>query len=149
MEKKKGRGAGGVAIGGVAALAVVAALLGSGRLGLGSGLGFGNPADTSEKEDAVVEVVDQQTTTEVEEPQTEAVEAQAEGVEIRIQGREFNYQNVTYGNAEHPLDELLEKLQALPKDTRIDLIVEDTATKNAVDELESSLQAAGFQDIRK
>ena len=35
------------------------------------------------------------------------------------------------------------------KDTRINLVVEDNATKNAVDELEGSLQAAGFQDIHK
>ncbi len=140
MEKKKGRGAGGVAIGGVAALAVVAALLGSGKLGFGSGLGLGNPAEATEKEDAVVETVEQETPTEA---------AQADGIEIRVQGREYNYQNVSYGNAEHPLEELLELLEELPKDTRINLVVEDNATKNAVDELESSLQAAGFQDIHK
>ena len=144
MDKKKSRRAGGAAVTGVAAVAVLAVLLGSGKLGLGDGLGLGNPNASNEKEDAVVETVDAAETQEV------TVEDQQENtVEIRIQGREYNYQNVTYGNAEHPIEDLLAELEKLPKDTRIDLIVEDNATKNAVDDLETALTTAGFKDVHK
>ena len=143
MDKKRSRKAGGAAVTGVAAVAVLAVLLGSGKLGLGDGFGLGNPNAASEKEDAVVETVDTAAVTE------EVEEAQEAKVEIRIQGREYNYQNVTYGNAEHPIEDLLAELEKLPKDTRIDLIVEDNATKNAVDDLETALSTAGFQDVHK
>ena len=77
------------------------------------------------------------------------VEIRADTVEIRIQGREYNYQNVSYGNTEHTLEELLIALNELPRDTRIVLAVEDDATKNAVDALEQALAEAGFTDVRK
>ena len=77
------------------------------------------------------------------------VEIRADTVEIRIQGREYNYQNVSYGNTEHTLEDLLIALNELPRDTRIVLAVEDDATKNAVDALEQALAEAGFTDVRK
>lgn len=141
MSNKKGRTA---AVTGVAAVAVLAVLFGSGKLGFGNGVGLGTPAAAPEA--AVTEAAP---TSETPEITSEVVESQAQSLEIRVQGREYNYQNVTYGNKEHPLEELLEELKDVAKDTPITLIVEDNATKNAVDDLESALQQAGFQNIQK
>ena len=139
----------GAAVTGVAAIAVLAALFGTGKLGFGTGLGLGNtPAAAPEKEDAaIVQTVEDTRKT----PETTPAPSEAEAavIKIRVQGREYNYKNVTYGNADHPLEELLEALKEFPSDTRIDLTVEDNATKNAVDDLESALAAAGFTDVRK
>ena len=142
-ERKTGRKVGG-AVTGVAAVAVLAVLLGSGKLGLGDGLGLGNPNNANENQEAIVE-----TNETPAESTAEAAEGQSTAVEIRIQGREYNYQNVSYGTAEHPIEDLMTELEKLPTDTRIDLIVEENATKNAVDDLENALTAAGFQDIHK
>ena len=139
----------GAAVTGVAAIAVLAALFGTGKLGFGTGMGLGNPsAAAPEKEDsAIVQTVEDTQTTPESTPAPS--EAEAAVVEIRVQGREYNYKNVTYGNAEHPLEELMEALKEFPTDTRIDLTVEDNATKNAVDDLEAALAAAGFTNILK
>ena len=139
----------GAAVTGVAAIAVLAALFGTGKLGFGTGLGLGNPAAAApEKEDsAIVQTVED--TRKPSETVLAPTEAEAAVIEIRIQGREYNYKNVTYGNAEHPLEELMEALKEFPTDTRIDLTVEDNATKNAVDDLEAALAAAGFTNILK
>lgn len=146
---RKGMGKKGAAVTGVAALAVLAALFGTGKLGFGSDVGLGDPAaDTGKAEASIVQTAaETREAPETTLPVTEAEEAAA--VEIRIQGREYNYQNVTYGNSDHPLEELLGQLKGLPPDARIDLIVEDNATKNAVDDLEAALTAAGFTNIRK
>ena len=138
----------GAAVTGGAAVVVLALLFGTGRIGLGADVGLGDPTGATGKEaTSVVETVSAPQETPENTP--EATEAQAAKIEIRVQGREYNYQNVTYGNSEHPLEELLEELKAFPPETRIDLIIEDNATKNAVDDLENALTAAGFQDIRK
>lgn len=139
----------GAAVTGVAAVAVLAALFGTGKLGFGTGLGLGNPAAAApEKEDsAIVQTVED--THKNTESTTAPSEAEAAVIEIRVQGREYNYKNVTYGSADHPLEELMEALKELPTDTRIDLTVEDNAAKNAVDDLEAALAAAGFTDVRK
>ena len=143
--KNKGKKA---AVTGVAAVAVLAALLGFGGLGFGGGSGTGDKVDANVKEDtAVVETA--VSTRETPEISTEPEETQAPKVEIRIQGREYNYQNITYGNSDHPLEDLLKELAELPRDARIDLVVEDNATKNAVDDLERALVEAGFQDVHK
>ena len=143
--KNKGKKA---AVTGVAAVAVLAALLGFGGLGFGGGSGTGDKVDANGKEDtAVVETA--VSTRETPEISTEPEETQAPKVEIRIQGREYNYQNITYGNSDHPLEDLLKELAELPRDARIDLVVEDNATKNAVDDLERALVEAGFQDVHK
>ena len=143
--KNKGKKA---AVTGVAAVAVLAALLGFGGLGFGGGSGTGDKVDANVKEDtAVVETA--VSTRETPEISTEPEETQAPKVEIRIQGREYNYQNITYGNSDHPLEDLLKELAELPRDARIDLVVEDNATKNAVDDLERALVEAGFQNVHK
>ena len=138
----------GAAVTGGAAVVVLALLFGTGRIGLGADVGLGDPTGAPGHEaTSVVETVSAPQETPENTP--EATEAQAAKIEIRVQGREYNYQNVTYGNSEHLLEELLEELKAFPPETRIDLIIEDNATKNAVDDLENALTAAGFQDIRK
>ena len=138
----------GAAVTGVAAIAVLAALFGTGKLGFGTDMGLSDPGSASEKEQAsVVETV--ASTAETPEITYETEENGVEGVEIRIQGREYNYRNVTYGNKDHTTEELLAELSQLPRDTRIDLIVEDNATKNAVDELVNLLVEAGFSNVRK
>ena len=135
----------GAAVTGVAAIAALALLFGTGKLGFGSGDGLGTPSEANGKaESAVVTTV----APDQEQSSTE-VEIRADTVEIRIQGREYNYQNVSYGNTEHTLEELLIALSELPRDTRIVLAVEDDATKNAVDALEQALAEAGFTDVRK
>lgn len=123
----------------------VAYLLLSGK-GL-SGLGLGSRTADGEAEKSVTA----STAADAEDTDTtpsDETESDADAVEIRIQGREYNYQNITYGNGEHPLEDLIEALDELPRDTRIVLIVEDNATKNAVDDLEKSLLDAGFVDIQ-
>ena len=139
---------GAAATGGVALLALLAALFGTGKLGFGTDVGVGDPAGPTGKADSsVVETV--ASTRESPASTTAAGEAEAAKIEIRVQGREYNYQNVTYGNSEHPLEELLEALKEFPPDARIDLTIEENATKNAVDDLENALIAAGFTDIHK
>ena len=145
MEKKKGSTGKKAAVTGVAAVALLAALLGFNGLGLGGGSGA--PAGANDKQDAAVE-----TRVQAESPETTvaaAEESAAASIEIRVQGREYNYQNVSYGSKEHPLEELLTALAELPRDTKIELIVEENATKNAVDELERALTEAGFGNILK
>lgn len=136
----------GAAVTGAAAVAVLAMLFGTGKLGFGTGVGLGDPAAApQDREDsAVVATVE---STQERTPETEAV--REDRIEIRIQGRGYNYQNVSYGGNEHTLEELLAKLEELPRSSRIELTVEDDATKNAVDELEQALRAAGFTDIHK
>jgi hypothetical protein len=138
----------GAAVTGVAAIAVLAALFGTGKLGFGTGVGLGEPAVATGKEEASI-VETAADTRENPDTTAEAADTQAAAAEIRIQGREYNYQNVTYGNSDHPLEELLEALKEFPSDARIDLIVEDNATKNAVDDLENALAEAGFQNVHK
>ena len=145
MSKKRNIGKKGAAATGVAAVALLAVLFGTGKLGFGTGTALA-PANNQEN----APVIESAATTQVK-PETtvEAVESEAAGVEIRIQGRTYNYQNVSYGSSEHTLDELLTALREFPPDTRITLIVESDATKNAVDELERALTEAGFTTIVK
>ncbi len=138
----------GATVGGVCAVALLAALLSSGSFGLGSGTDLGNSSPEKDPEQtAVVETA--ATVPETPEITLEPVESRVESVEIRIRGREYNYRNVTYGNKDHTTEELLNELADLPRDVRIDLIVEDNATKNAVDELVLALTEAGFSSIHK
>ena len=144
MEKKK-IGKRGAAVTGVAAVAVLAMLFGTGKLGFGSGVGLGETPASDKADQAVVATVDAPESTE-QHAEAPAVE---ERIEIRVQGREYNYQNLSYGNGEHPLEELLQALDPLPRDARIELSVEADATKNAVDELEKALAEAGFTNVHK
>ncbi len=138
MEKKKKSKVGGT-VGAVAVVAVVLGVLfGTGKLGFGSGLGLGGSAPEAEKTAAETPADTQERSGESE---TDKV------FEIRVQGREYNYENVTYGGAEHPLDDLIAALADADKDARIQLIVEDSATKNAVDDLKAALTAAGFTNV--
>lgn len=144
---KKKFGKKGAAATGAAAVALLALLFGTGKLGFGTDTGLGDPTGATGKENqAVVSVAD---TGEDAASSSAPAETEQAAVEIRIQGREYNYQNLSYGNSEHPLEELLEALKDFPPETRIDLIVEDDATKNAVDDLEAALAAAGFTDVHK
>ncbi len=143
MEKKNGKK--GAAVTGVAAVAILALLFGTGKLGFGTGDGLGTPTDA--KGNAESAAVTTLASTQ-EKASTEAETLSGE-VEIRVQGREYNYQNISYGNTEHSLEELLQVLSELPRDTKIVLAVEDNATKNAVDALELALAEAGFTDVRK
>lgn len=146
MDRKK-IGKRGAAVTGVAAVAVLAMLFGTGKLGFGTGVGLGETGAPNDKEEqAVVATVD--AAAESTQPKAEAPVAE-ERIEIRIQGREYNYQNVSYGTGEHPLEELLQALDQFPRDARIELSVEADATKNAVDELEKALAEAGFTNVRK
>ena len=129
---------------GVAALAVLALLFGTGKLGFGTGDRLGDNSDATGETASVVDTV-----TDTQENTAATNDEQGDIIEIRVQGREYNYQNVSYGSSEHPLEELLDALKQLPTDTKIELVVEDNATKNAVDELEAALTAAGFTNIRK
>ena len=146
---KKKVGKKGAAVTGVAAVAVLGLLFGTGKLGFGTGFGLGDPAPATGKEDsAVVQTV--ASTQENRDTTAQTEEVRSDSAEIRIQGREYNYRNVTYGNSDHPLEELMEQLlKEFPSGTRIDLVVEDNATKNAVDDLEAALAAAGFTDVHK
>ena len=140
MENEKKSGAGKKVAGGVGVVAVIAALatLGAGRFGLGPGAGL-FPAPESPAA-APTQTVEQT---------ADAGESASAGIEIRVQGREYNYNNVTYGNAEHSLEDLTAELGSLPSGTPVTLIVEDNAAKNAVDDLRDALTAAGFTDIRE
>ena len=103
MSEKNGkkRGGGRVAAGVGGAAAVLALLyFGAGQLGLGPGNGFGLLNDAKPAGE---------TTVEEEQPAVSV----AAGIEIRVQGREYNYNNVTYGNAEHSLEENLADLRKL------------------------------------
>ena len=137
-ENGKKRGGGGRVAAGVGGAAAVLALLyfGAGHFGLGPGNGFGLINDAKPAGE---------TTVEEEQPSVTV----AAGIEIRVQGREYNYNNVTYGNAEHSLEDLTAELGSLPSGTPVTLIVEDNAAKNAVDDLRNALTAAGFTDIRE
>ncbi len=146
MEKKTKKKAKVAAASGVDAAELQANLFGTGTLGLGGGIGLDNPAgEKANEETALTERVEQS----VEATESQTAESPTASIEIRIQGREYNFQNVSYGNSEHPTDELLTLLKEFPSDTRIILIVEDNATKNAVDELERLLLEAGFTDIHR
>ncbi len=138
----KGKKVGG-AVGAVAVLALLG-LFGSGKLGFGNGFGlnFGDAAETAKQADTAVEAP-----AETEPADAEGIAEAEQVVEIRVQGREYNYANVTYGGAEHPLDELLEALADVDRGTRVELVVEDTATKNAVDEIKAALAGAGFVNV--
>lgn len=140
MENEKKSGAGKKVAGGVGVVAVIAALatLGAGRFGLGPGAGL-FPAPESPAA-APTQTVEQT---------ADAGESASAGIEIRVQGREYNYGNVTYGNAEHPLDELLAALSDLDPDAPVNLVVEENAAKNAVDDLRDALASAGFTNIRE
>ncbi|MBR4204065.1 MAG: hypothetical protein IKQ92_01160 [Clostridia bacterium] len=142
MEKKKKSKVGGT-VGAVAVVAVVLGVLfGTGKLGFGSGLGLGGSAPEAEKTAAETPAETPADT------QERSGESETDKVfEIRVQGREYNYENVTYGGAEHPLDDLIAALADADKDARIQLIVEDSATKNAVDDLKAALTAAGFTNV--
>ena len=136
-EGKEKRSGGRVAAGvGGAAAALVLLYFGAGHFGLGPGAGLLPGSEAKPAEAAQAE--ENQPTVSV-----------AAGIEIRVQGREYNYNNVTYGNAEHSLEDLVDELGALPKGTPVTLIVEDSAAKNAVDDLKDALTAAGFTDIRE
>lgn len=126
-------------------------LFGKGLFGFGGGDESGTGTGSAEKAaaSATAPVTDTAEASEIPDSTSDAIESVATIIEIRIQGREYNFQNITYGNEKHSLEELLNALNDFPRDTRIDLIIEDNATKNAVDELESSLITAGFTDIRK
>ena len=143
--KNKKIGKKGAAVTGVAVIAVLAALFGTGKLGFGSGIGLGeSEGETGKADSSIVETV-----SDTQENPENASDTESARIEIRIQGREYNYENVTYGNTEHPMEELLKALKEFPPETRIELIVEDNATKNAVDDLENALTAAGFNNIHK
>ena len=138
MEKTKKSKVGGT-VGAVAVVAVVLGVLfGTGKLGFGSGLGLGGSAPEAEKTAAETPADTQERSGESE---TDKV------FEIRVQGREYNHENVNYGGAEHPLDDLIAALADADKDARIQLIVEDSATKNAVDDLKAALTTAGFTNV--
>lgn len=148
MEKKNKKRVKTAAVSGVAAAALLALLFGTGALGFGGGIGPDKPAGEKVNEEATLtERVEQ--SVESTETRSRTEETQTPSIEIRIQGREYNFRNVTYGNADHPTDELLTQLKEFPPDIRIVLIVEDNATKNAVDELERLLLDAGFTEIRR
>ena len=139
----------GAAATGVAAVALLGLLFGTGKLGFGTDTGLGDPAPSTGKEDAAV-VQTVASTQENRDTTAATGEVRSDSAEIRIQGREYNYRNVTYGNSDHPLEELMEQLlKEFPSGTRIDLVVEDNATKNAVDDLEAALAATGFTDVHK
>lgn len=133
-------------------------LSGKGLFGLGKGSDSGSGAGAGEQEaavtaDATSEADKYETIGSMSRQETESnsivTERSTSIIDIRIQGREYNYQNITYGNEKHTLEDLLRELDAFPRDTRINLTVEDDATKNAVDDLEKSLINAGFVDIHK
>ncbi|MBQ4349960.1 MAG: hypothetical protein II768_01770 [Clostridia bacterium] len=152
MKKKK---SGGLVVTGVVLVAILT-LFGMDKMGLGfgDGVGFslGNKSqDTSMGEDTTLisEPVEAESLDSDMENEVEEEFVTPETIEIRIQGREYNYQNITYGNSEHTIDDLLAILSEYDKDIYIDLIVEDTATKNAVDDLLNSLRDIGFTNIRK
>ena len=119
--------------------AILAGLFGTGKLGFGDGFSFGNaPAETKQ----VITAAE----TPAETKPAEVAEAE-EVIEIRVQEREYNYANITYGGAEHPVSELLEALADADRDAQIRLVVEDSATKNAVDDLKAALAGAGFTNV--
>ena len=145
-----GKVIGGIAVALVVAIAVCFLLFGKGLLGLGGGDDSGNSTGSAEKgATPVATTLTFEDNVKDSEDITSSATEDNGIIEIRVQGREYNYQNITFGNEKHSLEELLNELSKLSRDTRIDLIVEDNATKNAVDELESQLINAGFTDIRK
>ncbi len=107
-------------------------------LGLGVGWGFGlGTGDGDGKSDntAVTEEADKQEVTEAE---TENIIT----IDITISGRDYLYQN-----SKISLEDLLTELNKYEKNAKICIKCDETATKNAVDDLTSALNDNKFTDV--
>ena len=109
--------------------------------------GFGKDSGENKKNDSVVsQTTEQKTEAESETTTENATEAKtdAETVDITVSGRDY-----LFNNEKITLEEFAAELGKFDKETKIVISYDDTAAKNAMDELTDHLDELGYKNYEK